>query len=307
MGFTSDQLKSSITHIERLASTDGGQIEVYLIELKAVMVSITQKLAQAFRNLSVQFPLLVLTDDYQHRDFVLVERYTAAPNVVQDNLTGFPTPAAKQVRVRPRVLTVNRLKPSNVARCVLRRFSYTESDSFAQYDKLLSAYVVADWSEPFFNNRALFSDYYLLQRLPDSPVWQSQINAAHMTSTFQALRDLYEDARDTFANASTSVARTTLVQPALTLLGFTTQPVAKDEATAIEPTYRLYTPMVLLLFLPWLDYALFVVPNEVKTWLLLSSFFHQELSPSSYTVTRYFTNSPGMEKNGEWLESSVYT
>ena len=71
--------------------------------------------------------------------------------------------------MRPRVLTVNRRNPDDVALRVLRRFSYTESDIFAQYDKLLSAYDVADWSEPFFNNRALFSDYYLTTRLPNSP------------------------------------------------------------------------------------------------------------------------------------------
>jgi len=41
MGFTSDLLKSSITHIERLASEDGGLLEVYLIELKSVTVSAT--------------------------------------------------------------------------------------------------------------------------------------------------------------------------------------------------------------------------------------------------------------------------
>jgi len=44
---------------------------------------------------------------------------------------------------------------------VLRRFTYAEADADAQYDKLLSVYTVAEWSEPLFNNRALFSDYYL--------------------------------------------------------------------------------------------------------------------------------------------------
>ena len=42
----------------------------------------------------------------------------------------------------------------------LRRFSYTEGDTLAQFDKLKAAYEVAYWSEPHFNNRALFSDYY---------------------------------------------------------------------------------------------------------------------------------------------------
>ncbi len=79
---------------------------------------------------------------------------------------------------------MNRRNPDDVALRVLRRFSNTESDTFAQYDKLLSAYDVADWSEPFFNNRALFSDYYLTTRLPSSPEWKSSEEAGAMTRAF---------------------------------------------------------------------------------------------------------------------------
>jgi hypothetical protein len=105
------------------------------------------------------------------------------------------------------VLTVNRLKPDAVALRVLRRFSYTESDSFAQEDKLLSAYEVAAWSEPYFNNRALFSDYYLVQRLPESQPWNDPAEAAAMTRAYHDLRDLYADARETFANQPAAAAR----------------------------------------------------------------------------------------------------
>src|SRR5207248_9891007 len=59
------------------------------------------------------------------------------------SLTGPLTP--KQVGVRPRVLTVNRRNPDEAALRVLHRFSFTERDTFAQYDKLVSAYDVADW------------------------------------------------------------------------------------------------------------------------------------------------------------------
>jgi len=201
----------------------------------------------------------VLTDDYQRLDFVLVERYTVSTNVVQDTMTGFPSSARRQVSVRPRVLTVNRLKPGDVELRVMRRFSYTESDSFAQYDKLLSAYVVADWSEPFFNNRALFSDHYLTQRLPESPEWQDRTNAAAMTRAFQDLRNLYADARDTFANEPASVVRAKLSEPALAALGFAAQPVVRNDAAAPEPTYRLFAQadhgtaslLALCLAYPW--------------------------------------------------------
>ncbi|HEU5376205.1 MAG TPA: hypothetical protein VFV38_12240, partial [Ktedonobacteraceae bacterium] len=238
MGFTSDLLKSSIKYIERLASEDGGLLEVYLLELKSVTVSVTHALARAFRNSSVQVPLLILTDDYQRLDFVLVERYSAPTNVVQEPLAGFPPATPRQVIVRPRVLTVQRHQPGKVELRVLRHFSYTEGDSFAQYDKLLSAYIVAEWSEPYFNNRALFSDHYLTQRLPESPEWGNQANATQMTRAYRELRALYEDARETFATVPASKVRAELIGPALELLGFSLQQVPQNTET-VEPTYYL--------------------------------------------------------------------
>ena len=151
MGITTDSLKASITHIERMVSEDR-LFEVYFFELKAVTVATTQSIVRSFRNRPGDY-LLVLTDTYERLDFVLVERYTTDISTARDTATSVGLLAPKQVSVRPRVLTLHRRNPNEVALRVLRRFSYTESDTFAQYDKLASAYDVADWSEPFFNNR----------------------------------------------------------------------------------------------------------------------------------------------------------
>ena len=237
MGFTSDNLKSAITHIERLASQDARMFEVYLFELKSVTVANTQGIVRAFRNRPGDY-LLVLTDDFQRLDFVLVERYSAEFPKQQETF-GLPS-ASKQVGVRPRILTVNRRNPEEVALRVLRRFTYTESDTFAQYDKLLSAYDVADWSEPFFNNRALFSDYYLTTRLPESPEWKSAAEAGAMTHAFRELRGLYADVRETFSNQPEDVVRVRLLQPVLSTLGFVARSVKASNSGTPEPDYRLY-------------------------------------------------------------------
>ncbi len=240
MGFTSDNLKSAITHIERLASQDARMFEVYLFELKSVTVANTQGIVRAFRNRPGDY-LLVLTDDYQRLDFVLVERYTAELPRSQPPETFSLTPSVpKQVGIRPRVLTVNRRNPDDVALRVLRRFSYTESDTFAQYDKLLSAYDVADWSEPFFNNRALFSDYYLSTRLPDSPEWKNALEASAMTRAFKTLRELYAGVRETFSNQPENIVRARLLEPVLTTLGFVIQPVKVKNNNSVQPDYKLY-------------------------------------------------------------------
>src|SRR2546421_1812050 len=237
MGFTSDNLKSAITHIERLASQDARMFEVYLFELKSVTIATTQGIVRAFRNRPGDY-LLVLTDDYNRLDFVLVQRYSSELPKPQESF-GLPS-ASKQVGVRPRILTVYRRNPDDVALRVLRRFSYTESDTIAQYEKLLSAYDVADWSEPFFNNRALFSDYYLTTRLPDSPEWKNAAEAGAMTRAFRQLRELYADVRETFSNQPEQVVRARLLEPVLALLGFSARPVRASNSGTPEPDYRLY-------------------------------------------------------------------
>src|SRR5256714_13509534 len=237
MGFTSDNLKAAITHIERLASQDGRMFEVYLFELKSVTIANTQGIVRTFRNRPGDY-LLVLTDDYQRLDFVLVERYSSEFLRPQETF-GLP-PTTRQVGVRPRILTVYRRNPDAVALRVLRRFTYTESDTIAQYEKLLSAYDVADWSEPFFNNRALFSDYYLTTRLPDSPDWENASEAGAMTRAFRELRELYADVRETFSNQPEEVVRARLLEPVLATLGFAARPVKASHSDTPEPDYRLY-------------------------------------------------------------------
>ena len=77
--------------------------------------------------------LLVLTSDYETIDFVLLEKYLPADEGVATPMT------QKQASRRPRVLTVNRRNATAIQLRVLRRFTWTESDPFAQYEKLLSA------------------------------------------------------------------------------------------------------------------------------------------------------------------------
>ena len=113
-------------------------------------MAIRNEIVRGFRNRTGNY-LLVLTDDYDRLDFVLVERYTQTITT-QDETFEVQTlfPGKAPALVRPRVLQVLRRSPGDVAMRVLRRFTYTEGDTIAQYEKLLNAYIVAAWSEPFF-------------------------------------------------------------------------------------------------------------------------------------------------------------
>jgi hypothetical protein len=259
MGITNETLRSNITHIERLASQEAGLFEVYLFELKSVTMALTQALVRSFRNRPGDY-LLVLVDSrqpYEQLDFVLVQRYSSetSKSTPPDGLPVDLIPAPKQVGVYPRILTVQRRKPSMIALRVLRRFSYTEQDTFAQYDKLLSAYDTADWSEPYFNNRALFSDYYLTQRLPHEAIWKQEEKSPALVRSYQRLRDLYAGVRDLPNRAS--VIRARLLEPTLSTLGFQFK-AGKGEST-VTPTYLLYAqdvaantqPLALCLAYQW--------------------------------------------------------
>jgi len=187
LGITAEGTARPIKRIELIADQEN-LFQVYLFELTSVTVSHTRALARAFRNRAGNY-LLVLTSDYERLDFVLLEKYLPAGREVGSGI------GQVQVSIRPRTLTIERRNPSQVHLRVLRRLTWTEADPFAQYDKLLSAYAVADWSEEYFNNRALFSDYYLLERLPTFPE-----GAEYPKPAYLRLRELYYGTAARFAD-----------------------------------------------------------------------------------------------------------
>jgi hypothetical protein len=244
LGITAEGTTRAIRKIYQLADQEG-LFKVYLLELTSVTVAHTRALVRAFRTLSGNY-LLVLTSDYERLDFVLIERYVPSIGDSSSNI------AQKQANVRPRTLTVDRRNPSRVQLRVLRRLTWTESDPFAQYDKLLSAYSVADWSEELFNNRALFSDYYLLERLRERSEWKDDPKPSYL-----CLRDLYRDANSRFAGKEEKILRHDLVEPAFAALGLNSREGKKAGSSEPEPDYQLYSttfkdsPLALCLVYPW--------------------------------------------------------
>ncbi len=126
-----------------------------------------KEISRAFRDRPGDY-LLVLTTDYKQLDFMLVERSNAEAGMLQKEVVGMQPPIHRVGGAYPRFLTVNRSNPGDVALRVLRLFSYTRGQSVFDYsERLRNAYDVAYWSEEYFNNRALFSGYYLKERLPE--------------------------------------------------------------------------------------------------------------------------------------------
>jgi len=245
LGLGAETVVRPIRTIELIADQEG-LLQVYLFELASVTVTHTRALARSFRNRAGNY-LLVLTSDYERLDFVLVEKYLPADAEKAGGI------GQKQVAVRPRVLTVNRRNPDAVHLRVLRRFTYTESDPFFQYDKILSAYSVAEWSEQYFNNRALFSDYYLLKRLPQHTAWSDDPKPV-----YAQLSNLYQSASSRFSRKAEETIRADLLEPVFRLLGFAPRTGKRADSHDFEPDYRLFTPsnkspspLALCLAYPW--------------------------------------------------------
>ena len=242
LGIVSETIQRQIKRIERIAEQKG-LLSVYLVEMTSVTVAGIQGILRPLRNRAGQY-LFVLTSDYEQIDFVLLQRIT--PEGDGKGIT------PKQVGIRPRVLTVDRRDPDPVALRVLRRFSYTEADPLAQFDKILSAYGVAEWSEPLFNNRALFSDYYLNYRLREFPSWKEDPKPS-----YQKFLNLFAEAPRRWGNKSIEEFAGGLLEPAFALLGFSYKKEPKGSEGFPSPHYHLSAPggekgsLAVCLTYPW--------------------------------------------------------
>jgi len=222
------RLCEAVQHIELLARDDTELLDVYLIEFPSVTVARINDLGTHFKNRGGS-ALAVLTSDYERIDLVLFDLQQKEGRT-------------SSVRVIPRRFTVDRRHPGNqrVVLRVLRRFSWTEPDALAQWDKLRSAFAIGEWSEEFFDNRGLFSDYYLKERLPaEDEVWHAEgLGGARREIGRRLL-----EARQEFTGKDEAAVRAGLLEPVLVQLGFEAESEKGpgDEDTG-RPDYELLDP-----------------------------------------------------------------
>jgi hypothetical protein len=221
----SDDLSESVQRIEKISSVDE-MLDVYLVELLSLTVARRKALARAFRDFPMEF-LFVLTDDYKQIDFMLLERKIPAH---KDFGIG-----KRKALIHHHTFSVDRTNPDQVALRVMKRFSFTaydqegERDPLGQYDKLKSAFTTARWSEPYFNNRALFSDYYLTERVPEHSAWE----ADERHQVFRAIRSVFANAGSLSGKDHLSLQREIII-PVLEEIGFTSEVVESQEGPDLK-------------------------------------------------------------------------
>lgn len=232
LGLEGDDIRLQVKSIQLAAADRDHDIVVYLLVVRSVTMGLVQKIARQFRT-RPELALLVLTVDYERLHFVLLDPVRESTAKRRLNVP------FKQV-IHPRTLTVDRRHPSSLALRVLQRFTYTEGESDLQWDKLRSAYTLAEWSEEYFNNRALFSDYYLNKRLTDvalSPAWGDDV-----TPIGRELFKRVPSARKDFAGHSEAQMRHDFYEPLFKLLGFDFAAGKESDSEGVDPDYYLYAP-----------------------------------------------------------------
>ncbi|MGH8068048.1 MAG: Eco57I restriction-modification methylase domain-containing protein [Candidatus Entotheonellia bacterium] len=231
LGMGSADMRQHIHKIELIGKDPvDGDISIYLFEVRSITAKLRNDIARRFRE-RPEKSLLILTQDYEELEFVLLERILSK---------GQSRRVALKQAIRPIPLAVKRLRPEPIALRVLKRFTFTEEDSDYQWEKLRSAYMLAEWSEEYFNNRALFSDYYLNKRLTDpkiTPEWNEDVRPVG--------REIYNHiitARKNYTRQTEEGIRRGLYEPVFKLLGFDFATKKSSASAAAAADYLLYTP-----------------------------------------------------------------
>jgi hypothetical protein len=154
-----------------------GVMRVYLYTVERVTQSLAKEI---FRDHCApgrgDETLAVLVDqDYANIEIVYVDHHAGAAAALQQPLPGMKATSGKP---QFRALSITRLSgstPNKVVRALNRFFWPTQRSVAVQRAILSSAFDLVEWSEDYFNNRALFSDHYLnrMQDDQDDKEWQS--------------------------------------------------------------------------------------------------------------------------------------
>ena len=170
---------TAIRRIERLSEDSEGFLNVVFAQLRSLTARSRNDLARVLGRTNVDH-VLILTSDFGILEFVLLDK-----QIRQRSGPG----ATHRVQVTPRVIAVDRKAPGRLQLRALRRLTWTTRDGLEQFDKLRSVFEAAAFTEEYFQNRALFADHYLLDRLRDAREWRDNPSAV-----FLKVRELMQDA-----------------------------------------------------------------------------------------------------------------
>jgi len=217
---------SPIKSIEVLSEDAEGFLRVVFVQLRSLTAKSRNDLARVLGKTALDH-LLVLTSNFDTLEFVLLHKRKE-----QRRGPG----AVDRVQVVPLSITVDRRSPEKKELKALRRFTWTCRDALDQYDKLRTVFEASAFTEEYFQNRALFADHYLVERLRDDPAWRD-----NPSNVFLEMKDRLRDAARRWQGKGEQLVRDELYEPLFKLLGFDGKQNKAPGSSQTEPDYLLYS------------------------------------------------------------------
>jgi len=218
---------SAIKRIELLSEDPEHFLRVVFAQPKTLTAKVRNDLVRVLGKSNLDH-LLILAADFDTLEFVFLDKRKRQ----QKGPAG-----GERIQVVPKPFKVDRRHSTPLERRILRRFTWTCRDALEQFDKLRSVFDAAAYTGEYFQNRGLFSDYFLRDRLREDPAWRD--NPSEM---FAFVRDLLRDAQARWSGKDKDTLRNELFEPLFKKLGFKTTVNRPSKTDQTQPDYLLSLP-----------------------------------------------------------------
>jgi hypothetical protein len=210
--------------IELLSEDDEQFLRVLFAQPRSLTAKARTDLVRVLRK-SNQDHLLVLSSDFETLEFVLLDKRKKE----QRGPGG-----TERIEVVPKTISVSRRNPTRLDLRTLRRLTWTRPDGLDQFDKLRSVFDTAAYSGEYFQNRGLFADYYLRDRLRDDAAWRD-----NPSELFLFVKRLFEEKQPGWQGQEKELLRVELYKPLFDRLRFKAHVNRPSKTDQTQPDYLL--------------------------------------------------------------------
>lgn len=215
---------SAIRQIELLSEDREQFLRVVFAQPKSLTAKVRNDLVRVLGRSTLDH-LLVLASDFDTLEFVFLDKRRREQK---------GPAASERIQVVPKTISVNRRSPTRHDLRTLRRFTWTCRDALEQFDKLRSVFDAAAYTGEYFQNRGLFSDYFLRDRLRENPAWRE-----NPSELFAFVRDLLRGAQARWGGKDKETLRNQLFEPLFKKLGFKPTVNRPSKTDQTQPDYLL--------------------------------------------------------------------
>ncbi|MBV8232455.1 MAG: hypothetical protein JO329_20935, partial [Planctomycetaceae bacterium] len=214
----------AVKRIDLLSEDEDQFLRVIFAQPRSLTAKVRNDLVRVLGK-SNQDHLLILASDFETLEFVFLDKR-------KPDRRG-PT-GVQRIQVVPKTISVSRRNPTRLDLRTLRRFTWTCQDALDQFDKLRSVFDAAAYTGEYFQNRGLFADHFLRDRLKDDAAWRD-----NPSGMFAFVRDLLRAGQGKWQGQGKQVICEQLYEPTFQRLGFRAIVNRPSKTDQIQPDYLL--------------------------------------------------------------------